>query len=263
MTSNRPKISVVTISFNQRLFLERCLNSVLYQQGVDIEYVVVDPGSTDGSRELIDAYRDRLAHVIYDKDEGPADGLNQGLARCTGEYFYFLNSDDVVADGAFSEAAAIFEKTKADVVYGNGWIIDADGNRLRHAYSAQRVTPRLYARGLAVILQQAAFIRTSALKEVGGFNRSNTTCWDGEAFLDMALNGCKFVRVWRDWGEFRVYADSISGSGRLNEKYERDQARLREKVLGSGRTLSPLANKAAWLAVKAMDVRRVASAVGL
>ncbi|MCW1843786.1 glycosyltransferase [Prosthecomicrobium hirschii] len=69
------KFSVVAISFNQAEFLERAMCSVLTQTGVDVECIVADPGSTDGSREIIERYRDQLAHVVFEKDEGLADSL--------------------------------------------------------------------------------------------------------------------------------------------------------------------------------------------
>src|SRR4051794_19097336 len=75
----RMRISIVTISFNQAAFLERALESVLRQTHPDVEYIVVDPGSTDGSREIIERYRPRLAAVALEPDSGPADGMNRGF----------------------------------------------------------------------------------------------------------------------------------------------------------------------------------------
>src|SRR4051812_47863135 len=99
------RFSVVTISFNQCEFLERAMLSVLNQSDVEIEYIVVDPGSSDGSRELIGRYRDRLAHLVLEKDDGPADGLNRGFAHATGDVYCYLNSDDMFAPGAFKIVA--------------------------------------------------------------------------------------------------------------------------------------------------------------
>ena len=73
------KISVVTISFNQAKFLRECIDSVLNQDYHEIEYIVVDPGSTDGSKKIIDSYGDKIIKY-YEKDYGPADGLNKGFS---------------------------------------------------------------------------------------------------------------------------------------------------------------------------------------
>ena len=94
------KISVVTISFNQAKYLRQCIDSVLNQNYQNIEYIIVDPGSTDGSRQIIESYGDRVIK-IFEKDAGPADGLNMGFSRATGDIFYFINSDDYVLPGAF------------------------------------------------------------------------------------------------------------------------------------------------------------------
>ena len=88
------KISVVTISYNQACYLEQTIISVLNQDYENVEYIVVDPGSTDGSRDIIEKYRNRIQHIIYERDVGPADGLNKGFAVATGDVFYFINSDD-------------------------------------------------------------------------------------------------------------------------------------------------------------------------
>ncbi len=225
--------SVVTISYNQSKFLERAIRSVLAQKGAEFEYIIVDPGSTDGSREIIERYREAFAHVIFDKDEGPADGLNKALARASGVFFVYINSDDELLPGALSKmAAALGRAPQLDVAYANGCVLDADGNFVRRIYSARRFTPSLHARGLAAIVQQASCTRTAKLRAVGGFNKCNRTSWDGEAFLDIALAGGRFARTWDDWGVFRIYPGSISGGGRLNEAYRSDCARLFRKTFG-------------------------------
>ena len=94
------KFSVVTISFNQRQYLMEALTSVLAQDYPAIEYIVVDPGSTDGSRELIESFRSRLDRVIFEPDQGAAEGLNKGFQQASGDIFGFLNSDDVLLPGA-------------------------------------------------------------------------------------------------------------------------------------------------------------------
>ena len=79
------KVTIVSISFNQAAFLEQAIRSVVDQDYGNIEYIIVDPGSTDGSHEIIERYRDRITKVIIEPDEGPADGLNKGFAHATGE----------------------------------------------------------------------------------------------------------------------------------------------------------------------------------
>ena len=122
------KFSVVTVSFNQRQYLEEALTSVLTQDYPAIEYIVVDPGSTDGSRELIESFRDRLASIVFEADQGAADGLNKGFQRASGDIFGFLNSDDALLPGAMKTVSRAFDQNPdCDIVMGNGFIVDAQG----------------------------------------------------------------------------------------------------------------------------------------
>jgi glycosyltransferase involved in cell wall biosynthesis len=101
---------------------------VLAQDYPAIEYIVVDPGSTDGSRELIESFASRLAAVLFEPDQGAADGLNKGFQRASGDIFGFLNSDDVLLPGAMKSVSQAFEQNPdCDIVMGNGFIIDAQG----------------------------------------------------------------------------------------------------------------------------------------
>jgi glycosyltransferase involved in cell wall biosynthesis len=100
------RISIVTISFNQGKFLRQCIDSILTQTDCDVEYIVVDPGSTDGSRALIESYGDRIIKV-FEPDEGPADGLNQGFKCATGEIYGFVNADDYLLPGSLKHVNRI------------------------------------------------------------------------------------------------------------------------------------------------------------
>ena len=211
------KISIVTISFNQVGYLERTIQSVLDQDYPDIEYIVVDPGSTDGSRELIKGYESRISRIIFEKDTGPADGLNKGFAAATGEIFGFLNSDDILYPGAVSGAVRYFSRNpETDVVSGNGKVIGPDERVYRLVYS-DRLTPRKYMHGGAVLIQPSTFFRRSAFERAGRFNTENKAIWDGELFFDMARAGCIFGRANEVWSGYRLHPESITVSKKLHE----------------------------------------------
>ena len=89
-----PKISIVTVSFNSAQYIEDGILSILEQGYPALEYIIVDGGSTDGTREIIDKYRDRITKIIYEPDNGPAEALNKGFKLATGEIMGWLNSDD-------------------------------------------------------------------------------------------------------------------------------------------------------------------------
>ena len=94
--SLKPFFSIVTISYNQADFVAETIRSVLGQTFSDFEYIIQDPGSTDGSREIISTFTDERIKTYFEVDGGPADGLNRGFSKATGRYFLYLNSDDLL-----------------------------------------------------------------------------------------------------------------------------------------------------------------------
>ncbi len=229
------RISIVTISFNQARYLEAAIRSILDQDYDDIEYIVVDPGSTDGSREIIERYRDRISHMVLEPDDGPADGLNRGFGYASGDIYYYLNADDLLLPGALETVAAYFEAHPGvDVLLGHGYRIDSIGDRVTRIFSSPGWSLRGYALGVSNAVQQSTFFRASAYRAAGGFNAENRTCWDGELLVDMALNGAR-IEVLNDYlGAFRIYSESITGSGRFADACLRDMRRITERILGRG-----------------------------
>jgi len=229
--SSSLKISIVTISFNQAQFLEECILSVLNQNYPNIEYIVVDPGSTDGSRDIIEKYRDRIKHVIYEKDDGPADGLNKGFAKATGDIYGFLNSDDTLLSGALSRIAEVFTGTDCDVVSGEGYLIDNNGRLIRNIMPTKFV-PTLYLYGAVTIFQQGVFFLSDMFINSGGFNVENKICWDGELFLAMASIGAKFHYLHKPIATFRIYDDSITGGAMYRKKLRLENEKLFMRYYG-------------------------------
>jgi glycosyltransferase involved in cell wall biosynthesis len=226
------KISIVTLSFNQRAYLKEAIDSVLSQGYPDLEYIVVDPGSTDGSRELLESYGSRIAHTIFEPDRGAADGLNKGFACATGQVFGFLNADDVLFPGSLEHVANFFKThPDCDMAMGNGYKIDGRGQKTRH-FVARDFSVRRFFYGGTQWLQQATFFRAGIFRRSPGFNLENRTCWDGELFVQIADLGAKIGYIQEDLGGFRIHEASISGSGRMNEQYQRDCRRIFRQLRG-------------------------------
>lgn len=227
-----PIISVVTISFNQARYIATAIESVIGQDYPALDYIVVDPGSTDGSRDIIASYGDRIATVLLDPDKGPADGLNKGFAAARGDIFGYINADDMLLPGALARVAAAFAAhPDADVILGNGWMIDADGTVMRGVQSS-RFSRTGFGLGAMTFFQQGKFFRAGAFRRVGGFNIANRTCWDSELLIDMAVAGANIRNIPDRLGNFRLYGETITGSGRLAEAMRIDVARVAAKALG-------------------------------
>ena len=225
------KITIVTISFNQAQFLRECMESVLNQDYFDFEYIVVDPGSTDGSLEIIKSYSDRII-CVFEKDAGAADGLNKGFARATGDIFFYLNSDDVLLPGALKVASSYFNKfSDIDVLCGNAYITDARSKRVRKVYSDSfDLTAAAY--GAVVSIQPSTFFRRKAFEKSGRFNVTNRSNWDGELLIDMAMSGAKVRNIDAFLSCYRVHSASITGTGRLASVHVQHSKNMFNKILG-------------------------------
>jgi glycosyltransferase involved in cell wall biosynthesis len=243
------KISIVTISFNQEQYLRQCIESILGQTGCEVEYIVVDPGSSDNSRALIESYGDRIIKV-FEPDNGPADGLIKGFAHATGDIYGFINSDDYLLPGALKNIADFFadQRNKAFVT-GLGFTEDEFGTRTRIRTDALTLNTMLHLS--AVMFQQGTFFPAALYKQVGGFNSTNGTCWDYELFLRFLLAGATHSVIEQDVAVFRLYQGSISGSGRLEEKFYKEVDALYLEIKGRPRS---------WLDkifTKALRIQRV------
>lgn len=231
------KISVVTISYNQAKYIRQCIDSVLSQSYPNFEYIIVDPGSTDGSREIIGSYGDNVIKCFED-DNGPADGLNRGFSFATGDLYYFINSDDFLLPNAFSNAISEFNADpEFDVLLGAGVEVDELGRVNRHHFPS-RVSSKAYVNGAVTLFQQGMFFRSEVYKRFGPFNPSNRTSWDGELLLRFLICGARFRRSMKRYAAFRIYPDSITGSQRLSELFKVDKNRLYEMVYGPGAQFS-------------------------
>lgn len=253
-------LGIVTISFNQARFLTECIESVKVSDRSRLRYVIVDPGSTDGSRELIGRYKDRFSAILLQPDQGPPDGLNKGFAVCNADIYGYLNSDDRFRPGALDWVLDHFDHhPETDVLLGAISLIDENGRAsLRKRTQDRPFDLRKYAVCACNVFQQGTFFRRAAFQETGGFNLQRKTVWDGELVVDMALAGCRFAYTNRILGDFRVYPQSISGSNRFAEGSMQDWEYLRKKIQAAGiPPYTPLQAKLVRLAHKFNPARHV------
>jgi glycosyltransferase involved in cell wall biosynthesis len=230
------RISIVTISYNQGSFIEETIQSVLNQKGVDLEYIVIDAGSTDNSREIINKYSDRIQKIVFEPDKGPGDGLNKGFAQATGDIYGYLNADDILLPGALKEVCDYFSRNRdLDVVSGHCFIIDEKGKTLLRKFS-NRLTHttfsnKRYTIGYSILVQQSTFFTRELFQKVGGFDNSFRLMWDAALTVDFIKAKAKFKVVNAFWSAFRVYPQSISGSGlQDSEKGRKEFERLQERM---------------------------------
>lgn len=211
------KISIVTISFNQGKYLEQTINSVLNQKDADVEYIIVDPGSTDNSRDIIETYRSRIDHVIYEEDTGPADGLSKGFAIASGDIFGFLNSDDILLPGTLQKVTGHFKNGAADVISAHGYVIDEFNFVKRKLFSntlkQSKISLMNFCCGNTALVQPSTFFTKVIYNKVNGFDLTSNVVWDAGLFIRFILAKARFRVINDFWSCFRVYPQSLTGSG--------------------------------------------------
>ena len=200
------KVSIVTPSFNQARYLERTILSVLEQDYPEIEYFVMDGGSTDGSRAIIEKYADKLAGWVSEKDSGQTDAINKGFARATGGILAWLNSDDTYNPGAISSAVKFLaENPQVGLVYAETDLIDEDDRVIGRFPAAQTNYVRL-RRGYVHIPQQAAFWRAELWKQVGPLDPSFYFAMDYDLWVRLArITELRYLPG-QVWANFRLHA---------------------------------------------------------
>ena len=237
------KLTIVTPSFNQAGFLERTLRSVLDQGYENLEYIVVDGGSTDGSVEILERYGDRLAWWVSERDEGQTDALNKGLRRATGDVIAYINSDDYYLPGAFEAAIGGLEDSDALWVVGTARFVDAK-DRLSHLWE-----PQLPRRGRHWWLldpwgvpQAATFWRREAFDHYGLFRQDMHYVFDTEFGLRLAMAGHLPVIVNRELAVRVEHEGAKSWDTRpFLEEQKRFEELYRDRLTARERAALPVA----------------------
>ena len=236
-----PKVSIVTPSFNQASFLEQTLRSVLEQDYPNLEYIVIDGGSTDGSVEIINKYADQLAYWQSQPDQGQTDAINQGFTRASGEILAWLNSDDLLLPGAVNAAArALQAHPEAAMVYGDALLINAEGKTIGK-FPAAQTDYRKLRRGYVHIPQQASFFRADLWQQVAPLDVSFYFAMDYDLWVRLAALA-PLVYVPELWAAFRLHGagKSIAADDRCWPEM------LRVHYRDGGKVLSPIVFKY-WL----------------
>lgn len=210
-----PKISIITPSFNQGTFIEATIQSVLSQDYPNLEYIVLDGGSTDGTQEILRKYQNQLTW-ISEPDQGQADAINKGLSKASGEVLAYLNSDDLYLPGALRKVGAYFaEHPQADWLTGFCLNIDAGGRPIRgliRAYKNAWLRTRSYRALLVLnyIAQPATFWRRRLADQVGPLDERLHYTMDYQYWLRLG-RAARLHVLKEDLAAFRLHPASKSG----------------------------------------------------
>jgi glycosyltransferase involved in cell wall biosynthesis len=206
---NQPLITIVTPSYNQAEFLETTIQSVLEQDYPNIEYIIVDGGSTDGSVDIIKKYSHHLTWWVSEKDKGHADALNKGFSHANGEILAWLNSDDTYRPGTISDAVSVLHAhPESGLVYGDADLTDKSGNIIGRFASRQTDYERLL-RGSVHIPQATTFFRKDLWQQVGPLSLSLFFAFDYDLWVRLSKIS-KLLYVPRLWATFRLHDEGKS-----------------------------------------------------
>jgi glycosyltransferase involved in cell wall biosynthesis len=227
---NSPRISIITISYNCAGFIRQALDSVVAQDYADLDYIVVDGGSTDGTLEIIKKYADRDVRIrwISEPDEGIADAMNKGLAMAEGEIVGHLHGDDFyIRKDVLSTVIAMFSANPGAIwLTGGAHLVNADGKVLREI----KVRNCTYRRQLCVnrVIHPSTFVKKSALEKVGRFDTSLRYAMDYDLWLRLGQEAGP-LHLDQVLAAFRVHGGSLSASE--SEQAFAEEYEVRRKYL--------------------------------
>jgi glycosyltransferase involved in cell wall biosynthesis len=220
MSASFPRISVVTANYNQAAFLEQTILSVLSQGYPNLEYIVIDGGSTDGSVEIIRKYEDQLAYWISEKDNGLYDALQKGFSKATGEIMAWINSDDLYHRQAFFTVASIFGKfPQVRWLMGSNSYFDEDGNCFtyeRDIFEERWSKWRAYLFDGSFIQQESVFWKRALWEEAGGHISGEYSL---AADFELWLRFFRYAELYST--SFLLGGFRMRKSGQLSDKYRK------------------------------------------
>lgn len=219
------KISVVTVSYNQGRYIKQNIESVLNQDYPNFEHIIIDACSTDNTLDILKSY----PHLNWtsEPDKGQSDGLNKGFKKATGDIIFWVNSDDMVAPGAFKAVNQFFEQNPdKSVLVGNQILIDENGGTIRVEPAKPFTLNYLLNSADVYILQNATVFRKSVLDNVGLLDLSYHYTMDLELFIRIAKE-YECYAMPADIGIFRLWEESKTSNYRL--RFFKDTYRCRRK----------------------------------
>ena len=201
-----PRISIVTPSFNQGKFIEWTVRSVIMQRYPELEYIVMDGGSTDNTPQVLEKYSDYFAYCVSEKDEGQADAIARGFDRSTGQIMAYLNSDDMLAPDALQFVAHFFRQhPQIDAIYSHRVNV-VESNKVASYWVLPRHSNYVMKRW-DHIPQETCFWRRRLFERCGNIDKSFHFALDYDLFLRF-MNAGQFHRVNRFLGAFRYHSDA-------------------------------------------------------
>lgn len=201
------KITIITISYNSEKTIENTIKSVINQNYNNIEYIIIDGGSSDGTMSIINKYKDKINKIVSEKDRGISDAFNKGIKMATGDLICMINSDDLMNENAAQSVAEVYEEN-VDIYYGDIISVDQYKNRIRR--KPRKLKRFLYSQP---IYHQSTYINKRAYEKFGLYDINLKMAMDYELLYKMYLGGVKFKYINKALATFSL--EGLSGSNEL------------------------------------------------
>lgn len=220
MSSSSCKVSIVTVCFNSVQVIEKAFHSVIGQTYGNIEYIVIDGGSTDGTVDIIKKYNDKISYWVSEPDNGISDAFNKGIARCTGDIIGILNADDRYTTDAVKFAVKAFSENPASgFIFGDALMCDLRGDP-SYRWQGDSDYSRTISFDMPSIPHPTVFVRRKVYEEQGGFDLNYKTAMDYEFLLRITTKGVN-----------GTYIPEILAHMRLGGESDRNYLRAYREVL--------------------------------
>ncbi|MES2604945.1 MAG: glycosyltransferase family 2 protein [Pseudomonadota bacterium] len=231
------KVSVITAVRNNRDTIAAALNSVLAQTYADVELVVIDGASTDGTLAVLESYRDKLAVLVSERDAGIYDALNKGIARATGDVIGFLHADDLLADTTVLARIAEVMASGVEGVYGDLlYVRKQDPSQTVRYWRSRPYTPDLLARGW-MPAHPTLYLKRAVYQRHGNFNTSYRIAADYDFMLRILAAGISVSYIPQVLVKMRIGGASNRSLRNLIRKSAEDWRALRQNGVGGAWTL--------------------------
>ena len=231
-----PKLSIITVCFNNKEGLERTIKSVIRQTYANYEYIIIDGGSTDGTIDVIKKYNENIAYWISEPDSGIYNAMNKGIKMAKGEYCYFLNSDDYIATP--NTLKKIFEKAnEADIIYGN--LAIRQGEKLKKVVCfSSKLTGFSFYRTKVAIHHQASLIKRELFLKYGFYREDIKITSDWIFFFETVMQhkvSTQYVNI--------IFAIFLAGGVSYeNDNIRNKEIQIKQNILNSFFSPQELAN---------------------
>lgn len=210
MKTKKPKISIVTPSYNQGKFIEKTILSIISQNYSNLEYIIVDGASTDKTKQILAKYarHPRIKRIISEHDNGQTDALIKGFKECTGDILGWINSDDLLGENVLATVAQTFrDHPRADVVVGKLEIINSRGKHIKIC-QRKEMSRRDWLTTTMFIQQPCTFFTKRVYDGVGGLDPKLEYAMDYDLFLKFVLSDKRFYYINDVLASFRLHDSS-------------------------------------------------------